>query len=160
VRASLRSVPWACVSCVLRRLRVFGRPGRTGNQPVAWDPSRVPAFEDLPAYVALEAVDLPTVSHRLGTAIYRPAFAGPVKRFSHARACASGCPITSYNSFVLKNVFGRPSLATDDRGQNQPLGTFARLNGLPGLSPKAELPHARTAQNGSASACTRDQSAD
>jgi hypothetical protein len=78
------------------RLGVFERPDRTGDESPVWDPSRVPAFEDLPAYVALEDVDLATVSHGLGTAINRPAFAGPVKRFSHAPACASDCPITSY----------------------------------------------------------------
>src|SRR5437868_15292737 len=73
----------------------LGRRGRTGNQPVVGDPSRVPTFEGLPAYIALEAADLATVCHRLSAAINRAAFAGPVKRFSHASTCASDCPFSS-----------------------------------------------------------------
>ena len=75
---------------------VFGRPDWPGNQPVVWNPSGVPAFERFSAYVALEAVDLATTSHGFGAAIDRPAFAGPVKRFSQAPQCALDCPITSY----------------------------------------------------------------
>jgi hypothetical protein len=70
-----------------------------------------------------------------------------VKRFSHAPTCASDCPITSY---ITGNRWSRPE---------KPLGTFTRLGGLLGLPPKRSFPHARTAQNGSASACTLDQSA-
>src|SRR6266436_1550305 len=84
-QGALRLVEVAVVGARPRAHRLingsFGRRGRTGNQPVVWDPSRVPAFDGLPAYIALEAADLATICHRLGAAINRAAFAGPVKRF-------------------------------------------------------------------------------
>jgi hypothetical protein len=70
----------------------FGRRGRTGNQPVVRDPSRVPAFEGLPANIALETADLATDCHRLGAAINRAPFAGSVEQFSHASTSASDGP--------------------------------------------------------------------
>ena len=59
----------------------FGPTDRTTDQTVGRDPSRVPTFEGLSAYLAFEAGDLADLRHGFGTVIDRAAFTGSMAAF-------------------------------------------------------------------------------
>jgi hypothetical protein len=61
--------------------RLFAPTDRATDQTVGRDPSRVPTFEGLSAYLALKAGDLAGLRHGFGTAIDRAACTGSMAAF-------------------------------------------------------------------------------